>query len=56
MPYPPEIAGNTVTFPHVKRRQNVNKDILSIYQLKEGEKTQDYRFEPYDRLRSTELW
>ncbi len=29
------------------------KDTFSIYQLKDGEETRDFRFEPYDRLQAT---
>ena len=30
-------------------------DTFSIYQLKDGDETRDYRFEPYDRLQATGL-
>ena len=30
-----------------------DKDIFSIYQLKRGDETRDFRFEPYDRLAAT---
>lgn len=30
-----------------------DKDTFSIYQLKRGDETQDFRFEPYDRLAAT---
>ena len=30
-----------------------DKDTFSIYQLKRGDKTRDFRFEPYDRLAAT---
>jgi hypothetical protein len=33
----------------------MNENTFSIYQLKEGEETRDYRFEPYARLQSAEL-
>ena len=32
-----------------------DKDTFSIYQLKRGDETRDYRFEPYDRLRAAGL-
>ena len=32
-----------------------DKDTFTIYQIKGGDETQDYRFEPYDRLKSAGL-
>ena len=32
-----------------------DKDTFSIYQLKRGDETRDFRFEPYDRLQATGL-
>ena len=32
-----------------------DKDTFSIYQLKRGDETRDYRFEPYDRLQAAGL-
>jgi len=29
-----------------------DKDTFSIYQLKQGDETRDFRFEPYDRLQA----
>ena len=35
--------------------QEPDKDTFSIYQLKRGDETRDYRFEPYDRLQAAGL-
>ena len=32
--------------------QEADKDTFSIYQLKQGDETRDFRFEPYDRLQA----
>ena len=34
------------------RKPKPNKDTFSIYQLKQGDETRDFRFEPYDRLQA----
>ena len=33
-----------------------DKDTFSIYQIKGGDETRDFRFEPYDRLQRREMW
>ena len=33
-----------------------DKDTFSIYQIKGGDETRDFRFEPYDRLQAAEMW
>ncbi len=34
------------------RKPNADKDTFSIYQIKQGDETRDFRFEPYDRLQA----
>ena len=36
-------------------KKEPDKDTFSIYQLKRGDETRDYRFEPYDRLQAAGL-
>lgn len=39
-------------FPEEAQQQAQDKDAFTIYQLKRGDETRDYRFEPYERLQA----
>ena len=46
-------AGMTVEEYAVAGYEAPEQDSFSIYQIKSGDETRDYRFEPYDRLQAT---
>ena len=46
-------AGMTVEEYAVAGYEAPKQDSFSIYQIKSGDETRDYRFEPYDRLQAT---
>ena len=46
--------GQEVPEPTADKKEP-DKDTFSIYQLKRGDETRDYRFEPYDRLQAAGL-
>ena len=52
-----QAAGQDQPEPEVQAQEAVqtvtpDKDTFSIYQLKQGDETRDFRFEPYDRLQA----
>ena len=50
-------AGMTVVEYAAAGYEAPEQDSFSIYQIKSGDETRDYRFEPYDRLQATaDLW
>ncbi|MFQ4307505.1 antirestriction protein [Clostridioides difficile] len=52
---PQEKAPEQTTEPKPPQEAEPDKDTFTIYQLKGGDETRDFRFEPYDRLQAAGL-
>ena len=52
---PPELKQVIFSAKAQEQPETGRNDTFSIYQLKDGDETRDYRFEPYDRLQAAGL-